>query len=382
MRLILEVSHLKNATPATVSRGGVLFVNDSDIGWKPFFDSWLAKYKNKKTGDEIAENAFMLALSTYINDQFLDDLKHKSHIAPVCDMAQISSLTTIIDKLYGDLHSVKAQYDHLKKLREENKEDEIKNIYDGFFIFAAMWSYGASLDEDKLSFSNNFKAVSKIKFPDNGQCFDYFFNPIEGNWQHWEQSVEPMDKEYDGLFNNLVVPTAETTRQRFLLDMHVKARKGMVYVGSAGTGKTTVIRDYFSTLDKEATISASINFNSYTDSKALQVVVESQVDKRAGRTFGPPPSKTLIYFMDDLNMPYLDKYGTQSPICLVRQIIDYGIIYDRDHLEEKKLLVDIMFAGCMNPKSGSFIIDLRLSRHFTLVSCLTAEKEILKTIYF
>jgi dynein heavy chain len=36
----------------------------------------------------------------------------------------------------------------------------------------------------------------------------------------------------------------------------------------------------------------------------------------------------------------------------------------------------------MNPKSGSFIVDLRLTRHFTTVSCLTAEKEILKTIYY
>lgn len=33
MRLMLEISHLKNATPATVSRGGVLYVNDSDVGW-------------------------------------------------------------------------------------------------------------------------------------------------------------------------------------------------------------------------------------------------------------------------------------------------------------------------------------------------------------
>jgi hypothetical protein len=40
-----------------------------------------------------------------------------------------------------------------------------------------------------------------------------------------------------------------------------------------------------------------------------------------------------------------------------------------------------MFFGCMNPKSGSFAIDLRLSRHMTLVSCLTAEKDILKAIY-
>lgn len=36
----------------------------------------------------------------------------------------------------------------------------------------------------------------------------------------------------------------------------------------------------------------------------------------------------------------------------------------------------------MNPKSGSFIVDLRLSRHFSLFSCLTAEREILNTIYF
>jgi dynein heavy chain len=51
--------------------------------------------------------------------------------------------------------------------------------------------------------------------------------------------------------------------------MHVGARKGMLFVGSAGTGKTTIIKDYFSTLDKEVVLNSSINFNNYTDSKAL-----------------------------------------------------------------------------------------------------------------
>lgn len=106
MRLILEVSHLKNATPATVSRGGVLFINDADVGWRPFFDSWLSKYK--KSDDEYAENVFTLALSHYLSDQFLEDLRGKSHIAPVCDMAQVSSLTCILDNLYEQLHKVKA----------------------------------------------------------------------------------------------------------------------------------------------------------------------------------------------------------------------------------------------------------------------------------
>lgn len=35
MRLMFEIGHLKAATPATVSRAGILFVNPSDLGWNP-----------------------------------------------------------------------------------------------------------------------------------------------------------------------------------------------------------------------------------------------------------------------------------------------------------------------------------------------------------
>ena len=35
MRLLFEISHLKTATPATVSRAGILFINSTDIGWQP-----------------------------------------------------------------------------------------------------------------------------------------------------------------------------------------------------------------------------------------------------------------------------------------------------------------------------------------------------------
>jgi hypothetical protein len=35
MRLLLEINHMTHCSPATVSRGGVIFVNADDIGWKP-----------------------------------------------------------------------------------------------------------------------------------------------------------------------------------------------------------------------------------------------------------------------------------------------------------------------------------------------------------
>lgn len=59
MRLIIETGSLKNASPATVSRGGVLFVNESDIGWKPMYDTWVKKYKEEKN-DEVAATCYTL----------------------------------------------------------------------------------------------------------------------------------------------------------------------------------------------------------------------------------------------------------------------------------------------------------------------------------
>ena len=35
MRLLFEISHLKTATPATVSRAGILYINPADLGWNP-----------------------------------------------------------------------------------------------------------------------------------------------------------------------------------------------------------------------------------------------------------------------------------------------------------------------------------------------------------
>lgn len=35
----------------------------------------------------------------------------------------------------------------------------------------------------------------------------------------------------------------------------------------------------------------------------LQRVLEKPLEKKAGRNYGPPGSKVMIYFLDDMNMP-------------------------------------------------------------------------------
>ena len=54
------------------------------------------------------------------------------------------------------------------------------------------------------------------------------------------------------------------------------------------------------------------------------------------------PSRRVqaIAFIDDLNMPQLDRYGAQPPIELLRQAMDHGGWYDR-HDNSFRKLVDI-----------------------------------------
>jgi dynein heavy chain len=108
-------------------------------------------------------------------------------------------------------------------LKEDSQIDRIKEIYEAFFIYAAMWAFGAGLDEDRVSFSNAFKSLTNgnLKFPEAGQIFDYYYDVIEGKWIHWDEQVEEFNKEFEGLFQNMVVPTADTTKNTFLLNLHV-----------------------------------------------------------------------------------------------------------------------------------------------------------------
>ncbi len=47
-----------------------------------------------------------------------------------------------------------------------------------------------------------------------------------------------------------------------------------------------------------------------------------------GRNYGPPGTKKLIYFIDDMNMPEVDPYGTVQPHTLIRQHLDYQHWYN------------------------------------------------------
>jgi dynein heavy chain len=45
--LLFEVEDLAVASPATVSRCGMVFNDIVDLGWQPYVDSWLSRRQDK-----------------------------------------------------------------------------------------------------------------------------------------------------------------------------------------------------------------------------------------------------------------------------------------------------------------------------------------------
>ena len=72
----------------------------------------------------------------------------------------------------------------------------------------------------------------------------------------------------------------------------------------------------------------------------LQKMLEKPLEKKAGRNFGPPGTKTMIYFIDDMNMPEVDEYGTVSPHTVIRQHLDYGHWFEAFNLNLNTKLIN------------------------------------------
>ena len=64
MKLLFEISNLKTATPATVSRAGILYINPGDLGWNPFVTSWI------ETRENSTEKAYIF-ICTYLHVSFV-----------------------------------------------------------------------------------------------------------------------------------------------------------------------------------------------------------------------------------------------------------------------------------------------------------------------
>jgi len=181
----------------------------------------------------------------------------------------------------------------------------------------------------------------------------------------------------------VLISTAETTRLAYFLKLLIDRNLACMLVGSSGCGKGAIFRELFSKYASaqellEIAVTAVSNssnsnnqsqhqsqhqqqqqqqqhqhvavanannvsvrrksssstpllttvqathFNFYTTSEIFQKMLDRPLEKKSGRCYAPSgPKRRLIYFVNDLNMPEVDEYGTVQPHTIMRQFMDY-----------------------------------------------------------
>jgi dynein heavy chain len=132
VRLLFEVEDLAVASPATVSRAGMIYMDIDELGWMPMVTMWI----KQKPGEEYRD------LLNDLVDKYLHKvLKVKkaqcSELASTSESASVQNMLKLYDCLCGNM-----------KKHDENQPIEEYNAYvEKWFVFCIVWSIGASVDE-------------------------------------------------------------------------------------------------------------------------------------------------------------------------------------------------------------------------------------------
>eukprot|EP00392_Amoebophrya_sp_AT5.2_P015196 g15395.t1 len=376
--MLFEVYDLQYASPATVSRCGMVYVDDRNLGCGPYYDRWvrLKCGKHEPMREQLLElfDKFYPQLVLYVYEGRVGD----SIGEPVGMQIPRSTVGTdamyqfsrLFDSLIADVDDSQVKEGEEGGPRDtmmttsgtEISLDLIEHIY----VLCLVWSIGAAVDEEgRRKFDEFIRKRSAKMMPSSPLYDNYFDYESSGRWVPW-----------------ILIPTLDTTRYSWLIKKFMSVNQPTLFVGESGTAKSVTAQACLETgWSSDESIILNISFSSRTTSMDFQRTVEDNVTKRTGRQYGPEAGKRLRIFIDDLAMPKIDTYGTQQPLALLKFLVERGYFYHRLELE-RMMILDCDFISAMQPPgSGRNHIDPRVASLYAIVGVLAPTVATVERIY-
>ncbi|XP_063446016.1 dynein axonemal heavy chain 3-like isoform X5 [Mytilus trossulus] len=391
MNLIFEPADLEQASPATVSRCGMIYLEPHQLGWRPFKESYMMYELPHNLSQE--DKDLVNDLFEWLIDPCLYFIHKKCKVfMTTSDMHLVQSLMRLYTCLLDEIKDTCVKMEKSDEQEEQTDiltKQQITLWLQGLFLFSLIWTVGGTIADDGRKLFDTFfrnivsgvdpdhpkpksiKITKSNMIPERSSIYDFCFEKkASGNWIEW---MDTLDKNKliipkDAKINEVIIQTTDTARQAFFLTTYLPHSQPMLFVGPTGTGKSAITNGFLLDLPKDLYMPNCINFSARTSANQTQDIVMAKLDRRRKGVFGPPMGKKSVTFVDDLNMPAKEKYGAQPPIELLRQWLDHGHWYDRKDTT-KVFLTDVLLVAAMGPPGGGRNdITSRFTRHLNVVS--------------
>ncbi|XP_026741363.1 dynein heavy chain 10, axonemal [Trichoplusia ni] len=386
--LLFEVGDLNYASPATVSRAGMVFVDPKNLGYQPYWDRWLRSRNNEEEREQMDGmfNHYVTGAINYIVFGMFG-LQQQTPLKTIVPQTPLNLVVQLCYMISGLLPN-----------REDCNEPIDKTVVECVFMVSMYNSLGAAIiDDGRFDFDVYIKKACPMMLVEDtiekkattkhfpmgfGTLYDYCLELTTKTWEAWEWLVPEYVHDREMKFPSILVPTVDTLRLTWLIKIMESVERPVLLVGETGTSKTAIITNYLRGLPAERYIVQQMNFSSRTSSMDVQRNLESVVEKRTKDTFGPPVGKKMLVFIDDMNMPIVDTYGTQQPIALLKLLFERKGFYDRGKDLTWKNIKDVGFLASMGKAGGGRNdVDPRFISMFSVYNLQFPSENTLRHIY-
>lgn len=381
VKIMFEVETLVNASPATVSRAGIIYVSDTELDWAPVLESWIRKRPDNTRKDVLRSliQKWMGNCTPTDPGQCFTFLSRNTN--EVMSDGRVGKITSFMQLFEG----LSEGPDCALSSSNCNFSFDLEKL----FIYCMSWSVAALLEaDDRLKFDlwlrkHDTNGVMP-KVEEGETIYEYFLDPKTCAWKKWSPPKWEYPKGDNLDFSNLLVPTMDSTRALYVTKNIHKQKAPVLIVGAEGTAKTSVQLMFLAGLDPTQMLTKRINFSSATTPGMAQYSIEAELDKRGGKNYGPPNGKKMTIFFDDVSMPEINKWGDQTTLELLRLTIEQGGFFflDKDKRGDFKTCEDLQYLAAMqHPGGGKNEIPNRLKRNFFIFNLVLPSITSINDIY-
>jgi len=209
MTMMFEVEDLTQASPATVSRCGMVYMEPGALGNDPLVKCWLNTipdaFKKRKGLAQTIEGLF----TKYMNEMLKFMRKNCKEPVFSVDNNVVQSLLRILDCYFADYVETE-----VKKVTPEDVEDFELSL-EQIFIFALTWSIGATTNlEGREKFNQKLKILlsDKVNYPNDRMIYDCMWNKTTKEWMIWTDTQEEYFVDSKLPYGEITVPTFDSIR--------------------------------------------------------------------------------------------------------------------------------------------------------------------------